>query len=301
VTRVGQDYWMPNDQIPKETQRTGLQVLPVTSISSPVEALDAEIVTSRPPGIFERESVLIISKNPEIRGKAVITHPESWTYPLRTIHLLEGFVPVPPNVRSAYPARAVGEGDKEVLRGLWYDNDEPLWLWLDRVQDRLYGPDLAQKLEWLETGDVLHGMWTSEVVVLRITGHDDEVQREESRLVDPQALKALRGGIGETYRHSIQAILSEETEGLTFAQVVRALRERQGHDVHRGTVRTLLYAGGFVQRNGRWFAALQNEVGARKLRAVLVETLSPAERGEEAGEESAEGERLSKRVLKVND
>ncbi len=49
------------------------------------------------------------------------------------------------------------------------------------------------------------------------------------------------------------------------------------HDVHRGTVRTLLYAGGFVQRNGRWFAAPQNEVGTRKLRAALVETLVPEE------------------------
>jgi hypothetical protein len=301
VTRVGQDYWIPSDQIPKESQRTRLQVLPVSGTSSPVEALDAELVTSSSPGIFERESVLTISKNPEIRGKAVITHPESWTYLLRTIHLLEGFVPVPPNVRSAYPARAVGEGDREVLRGLWYDNDEPMWLWLDRVQDRLYGPDLAQKLEWLETGDVLHGMWTPEVVVLRIAGHDDEVQREESRLVDPQALQALRGGIGETYRQSIQAILSEKNEGLTFAQVVRALRERQGHDVHRGTVRTLLYARGFVQGNGRWFAALQNEVGARKLRAALVESLVPVESGEDAGEESIEGERQRKRVQAIRE
>jgi hypothetical protein len=301
VTRVGQDYWIPSDQIPKEPERTRLQVLPVSSTSSPVEIPDAEIVTGSPPGLPERESAPTISKNPEIRGKAVLAHPESWTYPLRTIHLLEGFVPVPPNVRSAYPARAVGEGDREVLRGLWYNDDEPLWLWLDRVQDRLYGPDLAHKLEWREAGDLLQGTWTSEVVVLRITGHDDEVQREESRLVDPEALKALRGGIGETYRQSIQAILSEKTEGLTFAQVVRALRERQGHDVHRGTVRTLLYAGGFVQRHGRWFAAPQNEVGARRLRAALVETLVPVERGEETGEEINEAERQRKRVQAIRE
>ncbi len=130
---------------------------------------------------------------------------------------------------------------------------------------------------------------------------DDSVQREESRLVDPEALKALRGGIGETYRQSIQAILSEKTEGLTFAQVVRALRERQGHDVHRGTVRTLLYAGGFVQRHGRWFAAPQNEVGARRLRAALVETLVPVERGEETGEEINEAERQRKRVQAIRE
>ncbi len=299
VTRVGQDYWIPSDQIPKESQRTRLQVLPASSASSLEEAPDAEIVTGRRSDSPEQEVLPIVGKTSVIPGKAVLTQTESWKFPLRTIHLLEGFVPIPPNVRSAYPPRAVGEGDREVLRGRWYDNDEPLWLWLDRVQDRLYGPDLARKLEWLEAGDVLHGMWTPDVVVLRITGHDDEVQREESRLVDPEALKALRGGIGETYRRSIQAILSEKTEGLTFAQVVRALRERQGHDVHRGTVRMLLYAGGFAHWNGHWFASPQNEVGARRLRAALIETMVPVQEIEGSGEESAEGERRRKRVRAI--
>ncbi len=301
VTRVGQDYWMPNDQIPIEPQRTRLQVLPVSSTSNLVEASDAEIITGSLPGLLERESAPTTSKNPEILSKAGITHPESWTYPLHTIHLLEGFLPVPPKVRSAYPPRAVGEGDREVLRGLWYNDDESLWLWLDRAQDRLYGPDLAHKLAWLDAGDVLHGQWTPEVVILRITGHEDEIQLEESRLVDPEALKALRGGIGETYRQSLQAILTEKTEGLTFPQVVRVLRERQGHEVYRGTIRTLLYAGGFVQRNGRWFAAPQSEVGARKLRSALVETLVPVEGSEVTCEESTEGERQRKRVRAIRE
>lgn len=297
VTRVGQDYWMPNDQIPKEPQRTRLQVLPVSSTSNPIEESVAVIDTGSPSGSPEQKTPTNVGKSPEIRSKA-LSHPESWAYPLHTVHLLEGFVPVPPKVRSAYPPRAVGEGDREMLRGLWYDDDEPLWLWLDRVQDRLYGPDLANKLAWLEAGDVLHGQWTPDVIVLRITGHDDEVQREESRLVDPQALKALRGGIGETYRQSIQAILTEKTEGLTFAQIVRALRGRQGHDVHRGTIRTLLYAGGFVQRGGRWFAAPDSDIGARKLRAALVEIMVPEE-VEEAGQEITEDERRLKRVRAI--
>jgi len=58
--------------------------------------------------------------------------------------------------------------------------------------------------------------------------------------VDPQALKAQRGGVGESYRQSLQAILSEKPDGLTFAQVVHALSERQGHDVPRNTVRAIL-------------------------------------------------------------
>jgi hypothetical protein len=298
VSRVGQDYWMPNDQIPEGPQHTRLQVLPVASGSMPMETSDTITVLSSQLDSPEHKTAPTMSKTPLIPGKAVIATTESWTYPLRTIHLLEGFVPVPPQVRSAYPPRAVGEGDREVLRGLWYDDDESLWLWLDRVQDRLYGPDLAQKLAWLEAGDVLQGQWTPDVVVLRIVGHDGEVQREESRLVDPQALKALRGGIGETYRQSLQAILSESVEGLKFAQVVSALRERQGHDVHRGTVRALLYAGGFVERGGRWFAAPQSKVGARKLLAALVESLV-SEVGEEAEEGINEDERRLKRVRAI--
>ncbi len=75
---------------------------------------------------------------------------------------------------------------------------------------------------------------------------------EESRLVDPEALRALRGGIGESYRASLQHILASAPDGLSFAELVAALRARQGHEVARNTVRTLLHAGGFLQRGGRW-------------------------------------------------
>jgi hypothetical protein len=88
-------------------------------------------------------------------------------------------------------------------------------------------------------------------------------------------------------------------DGLTFVHVISALYERQGHDVHRGTVRTLLYAGGFVQRNGLWFAAPQNEVGAHKLREALVETLVAVEGGGDDGEESTECERQLRRVRAI--
>ena len=206
---------------------------------------------------------------------------------------------MPSTARGAYPPRVVGEGERAVLRGLWYDSDEPMWLWLDRAQDRLYGPDLAYQLEWREAGDLLRVEWRPEVIVLRVTGHDDEVQREETRLVDPHTLKALRGGLGESYRQSLQAILLEKTEGLTFAQVVKALSERQGHDIHRGTVRALLYAGGFVQRSGRWFAAPQDHIAARTLRAALVETLLPQEKSQEVSEPTAGSEQQRKKVQAI--
>jgi len=276
VTRVGQDYWIPSNSIPKEPEHTRLQVLPVAGVPSPDEK-NAVISPTNEAGSTRRETPPTIDNSPIPQSREAMANQVSWTYALRTIHLLEGFIPVPATARSAYPPRGVNEGEREVLRGLWYDNDERLWLWLDRAQDRLYGPDLTRKLEWLEAGDLLRIQWMPGIVALCLAGHDDEVQREEARLVDPQALKALRGGLGETYRRSLQVILSEKSEGLTFTQVVGALRDRQGHDVLRNTVRALLYAGGFIRHHGLWFAAPQSELGARRLRAALAETLAPVE------------------------
>jgi len=45
----------------------------------------------------------------------------------------------------------------------------------------------------------------------------------------------------------------------------------------------------------------QNEVGARKLRAALVETLVPVERSDEAIEEITEGERQLMRVRAIRE
>ena len=283
VARAGQDYWVPVAAIPKTPERTRLQVLPVVGTTSAGEERIEEGSILQQPAAPEhdKDTSPRLDNSPIPQSREAMANRVSWTFLLLTIHLLEGFLPVPATARSAYPPREAGEGDREVLRGLWYDSDDRLWLWLDRNQDRLYGPDLARKLEWLEAGDLLRVQWTPEVIILRRAGHNNEVHREEERLVDPQALKALRGGLGESYRQSLQAILSEKLEGLTFAQAVQALRERQGHDVPRNTVRAVLYAGGFLHRDGRWFAASQSEYGERKLRAALAETLAATEESEQ--------------------
>jgi hypothetical protein len=281
VSRVGQDAWIPADAVPAAPTRSHLQVLPVSSspdsTASDSESLEAEDT--------EAKIILNEASSPELphaslaennlvnQANSVNPRPVRWSQPLRTLHVLEGFIPVPPQARSMYPPRAIGESEKQALRGLWFDSDQQMWLWLDRRQDRLYGPDLANQLEWLEAGDLLRIDWKLESIIIRRSGHDDEIQREEMRLVDPDVLKALRGGLGESYRQSLQAILTAAPDGLTFAQVTAAIRERQGHDVHRGTVRTLLYAGGFIHHDGRWFAAPQNMEGARKLRAALSEAM----------------------------
>lgn len=300
VFRAGQDYWIPTDAVPEEPTRSRLQVLPV---SSPVESEEMATGDMGPEAIIDDRGMLpgpvstsLPGKNQVIQGVPIITRPVHWTQPLRTMHLLEGSIPVPLPARSAYPPRAKGEGDKQVLRGLWFDSDEQMWLWLDRTHDRLYGPDLAHQLEWLEAGDLLRIDWLPDSIVLRRAGHDDEILREEMRLVDPVELRALRGGLGESYRQSLQTILSAAPDGLTFAQVVVALRERQGHDVHRGTVRTLLYASGFRYQNGRWFAISQDKDGARRLRSALIESLETKEQPGQMSKLTTSANRLSERV-----
>lgn len=273
VTRVGQDYWVLADQIPQETSRTRLQVMPMRTSS--VEETNAADGTpaAYPVPLDKREAA---SKEDEsqvvLSGEATAMHA-TWSVRLRTVNLLEGFLHIPKSARGAYPLTAPGESSTVTLRGVWFEDNMHCWLWLDRARHRLYGPDLADKLAWLDAGDIVRVEWAPDVMVMRITGHDEEVQNEESRLVDREELAALRGGLGESYRRSLQAILLEAPQGLTFAEVVQAMRERQDHAVHRGTIRTLLTSGGFIRKDRRWFAAADNEAGARQLRAAMVETL----------------------------
>ncbi len=269
IVRVGQDYWLPALQLPQPPRRARLQVLPV---------LDPA-VANLPPAPAEFPAALAPTEAVEItppvelvplRAGEPAASAASWVVPLRTVHLVEGFLPVPESARTIYPLRSPGEDETTALRGIWFATGDRLWLWLDRTHDRLYGPALADQLAWCESGDLLHVEWTGDSVVLRVSGHDAAVQAEETRLIDVEALAALRGGLGESYRRSLQAILADAPEGMPFAAIVAALRERQGHAVHSGTVRALLYAGGFVQRDGRWFAAPQPEVAARSLRAATI-------------------------------
>jgi hypothetical protein len=172
---------------------------------------------------------------------------------------------------------------RQPARPIRYDTGDDVWLWLDRDHNRLCGPDLADHLAWCEAGQRLRLEWTPEVIVVRLLDVDPEVQREEARLVDLEALAELRGGLGESYRRSLQIVLSEAPDGLTFADVVEALRARQGHEVHRGTVRALLSSGGFVRRDGRWFVAPDDADGARRLRRALVQTLTDDRSAPSAG------------------
>ncbi len=196
-----------------------------------------------------------------------------WTTTLRSIHLNEGFIPIPKAMRGVYPPLMPGEEAVSVLKGLWYDDATAMWIWLDRVHHRFYGPDLLDTIGFLSAGIKLKIEWNADGIVLYEVGHDQEVQQEETRLVDLEELRRLRGTIGEGYRQAMQAVLLAAPEGLIFKEILVALRERQRHEVRRSTVRSILSSGGCIQRGQRWYAAPDSALGAKKLKEALLETL----------------------------
>jgi hypothetical protein len=300
VKRVGQDYWIPAEHVPPLVQRTRLQVHPLRvaepspgkgeAVTTPLKqpSLAAKPATS--PEADESQVVL--------RGE-VTTDRASWTVRLRTVNLLEGFLHIPSAVRGAYPPSVPGEEQKTVLRGMWHEDGTRFWLWLDRTNNHLYGPALADRLMWLDAGTVLRIEWAPDIIVIQRIRQDEAVRDEEARLVDLEALAAVRGGLGENYRRSVQAILNEAPEGLTFAEIVIALRQRQQHEVHRGTIHAILYSGGFLRKDRRWFAAPDSEAGARQLRAAFVETLLPAKE-ENPAQPLSHAEYLRSRVKAIH-
>ncbi len=281
--RVGVDYWIPTERLPLEVQRMRLQVPPIRTsagiaeqnvpIGKHLTALSAEEQNKKQP----REQIIF-------KGTATRTQA-TWTATLYSIHLLAGFIPIPKAIRGIYPAPTPGEENIVVLKGLWYEDATDLWIWLDRTHHRFYGSDLLDKLGWLAAGTRLQIDWNAEQIVLREAGIDAQVQQAETRLVDMEELKKLRGGLGESYRKAIQSILMAAPDGLTFQELTSAVNQRQNHEVARGTIRSILSGGGFIQHDRRWFAVPDMTKGARELREVLLETLVPQEEESEGKQE----------------
>ncbi|GCF09611.1 hypothetical protein [Dictyobacter arantiisoli] len=280
--RVNQDYWIPLELLPPEIQHTRLQVQPLRTPDQPQEPEQAGNITD-PTG----EQSTPTSQRPSyaetliVKGTATKSHV-SWTTYLRTSNLNEGFLAVPKAMQVIYPPQFPGESTQAVIRGRWYTDNTMLWIWLDRVQHRLYGPDLLDKFFDQDTGDKLRIEWQADEITLHLAGHSDEIQQEETRLIDIEELKQLRLGIGENYRQTIQAILAAAPQGLLFRELVRIVSERQQHPVSSRSIRALLAAGTFLHHQGRWYAAPNDKDSARALRATLIETLVPPEQSTHA-------------------
>ncbi len=268
IARIGSDYWIPADALPAAPDPPRLAVLPVFGNYLPADDGPAAPDSSAPDSpALPAVPPLDLSSGAAGGGR---TH---WTILLRTQHLVHGVLLVPAGARHVYPPRPPGSGSVTALPALWFTTGDKFWLWLDRDANRLYGPALADQLAGCEAGDLLRVEWTPTLVALRLVGHDAAVQHEETRLVDVAALAALRGGVGESYRASLQVILLANPDGVPFPELLRMLEERQGHAIHRGTIRAILYASGFVHQAGRWFAAPEVQHSSRRLRTAIVDSL----------------------------
>ncbi len=275
VARVGRDYWVPADAIPAAPARTRLAVIRVLG-GEPLpreEGRRDERATGDSGG--ESANTIPAELTTVLSGAST-----RWTTALRTVNLLEGFLTVPAAVRSAYPPAPRGGGRWEVMRGRWFETGEQFWVWLDWEKHLLCGPELAERLAWREAGERFEITWAAECLVFRPVGVDPEVQRQETRLADAEVLASLRGGLGESYRQSVAAILSDHPAGLTFRELLAEVRDRQAHEVHRGTLRAVLQAGGFVCQDGRWQVAPDDSRSRRLLREAVVRAAGGTAAGE---------------------
>jgi hypothetical protein len=300
LRRVGQDSWLPVELLPPPITRTRLQVLPIRTMrSEEMRAQDAQC--ARTPGKQAGQAYLPLAPrgaDPVIVGGEVTNMHAQWTTTLRTVNIQEGFLTVPAGARAVYPIAAPRQGAHTHLEAMWHEDGERFVLWLDRQLHLLYGPGLLAKIAWGSApGDTLRIVWAPDVLTIFAAGHDEQVEREEARLIDPTCLKNLRGGLGENYRDSLQRILRAVPEGLTRQEIGQALVERLGHTVHHGTVLALLSCGGFVQQGGRWLAASDEAAARRALRAVLVATLLPP--GDEADAYVAFSGEQTRRTVKA--
>lgn len=272
--RVARDLWQPRTALPRALTVQSPRVLPVRSgpsLHTSPSAPDDSSGEMEPSPEDEPENTSLPSPPVTRVGQQAAT----WRETLRTIHLINGYLPVPPDARFMYP-NAQGIETFGALRGIWYEDASDFPMWLDRQEHRLFGPALAERIGFLETGALLQIHWDAVGVLLQVQGIDERVNEEEARLADAAALAELRGGIGESYRQSLRALLEQRPEGMTFSELYRALCTRQQHIAHRGSVQAILsLSPEFTRQERVWKLDPQRDDRSVLRRAIVLEHVSP--------------------------
>jgi hypothetical protein len=248
--RVGRDSWFPQALIPSLGKSHQYAVLPVLS---PVEGRSF----SFPSISYESPIAQEISQSVDETSRQqdqLIVSTVKWKMTLRTLHINEGYIPIPTKARIFYP-RAKKLSSLVAVAGVWFADASEMTIWLDTEKHQLYGPDIQDQLAFLVAGTMLEMLWTSSGMSFNTIGVDATVAEEEARLVDLTALAHSRSALLESYRDSLRAIMASSNTGWSFSELYNELCSRQQHKPNRSTIRTVLSSSPeftFVRAENKW-------------------------------------------------
>jgi hypothetical protein len=271
--RVGVDTWLPKGEIPILEKRHRYAVLPVPQAENSRNPSMPEMVDEH---ILTQDTIQAVEEltGPKDEG---INFPNSsvhWRLTLRTAHLNEGIVPIPKQARALYPhARKLS--NSIALAGIWFRDASEMTVWLDRVNDQLYGNDLQEQFAFLEAGTVLEVTFTPTSIVFGISGVDQQVAEEEARLVDLTDLALRRSALLESYRESLRTIFAQYNHPLHFQELYQELCDRQQHRPNSSSIRSILSSSPefiFLKPEGKWRldTAISPEMSLKSLRRTAM-------------------------------
>lgn len=266
---IARGLWLPSDLVPSLDEPRIFRVLRIAQTETGL-ALTQECEVSEVDKPSPTDSRCIIRlHDPPVEREA--NAAVAWIHTLRAIHLRSCYLPVPTEARYRYP-RFVGHNNAQpiVVKALAFDTGHEGHIWLDRIHHRFFGEMLSEIIEWEEAGRKLHIHWHPEAVSIRLGEIDEEVQREEERHIDAEALHELRNGRGESYRQTLAGILRDQENGLSFREVYEEACSRQQHLPSKGTIRAVLgQSPEFSHANGLW-SWRDTPNGARSLRQQII-------------------------------
>jgi hypothetical protein len=271
--QVSRDLWFPRHLIPLPAQNRRYAVLSVQAekngrlnpLLMPMDIGAQSMQEARELEILTEESSVVSQQTPE---------KKSWQITLLTLHLNEGYIPIPPQMRGFYPR----DKNKETvypLPGIWFSDASEMIVWLDLEHHRLYGPDIIDQFAFLEAGTILGIFWSNAGLTFRIIGQDPDVFEEETRLIDLTELAQVRSTQLESYRSSLRFLLTTAPQGKAFSELYLELCQRQQHKPSRSTIRAILSSSpefSFDRTEKKWktLVSVSEEAGAKALRKVVV-------------------------------
>jgi hypothetical protein len=270
--KVGRDLWFPKQLLPLPIPNRRYAVLSVNGRKStqvspflvPIEANELNASETIHQEIFDEKLSLLSQQIPK-RNR--------WKVILLTVHLNEGYIPIPPQMRAFYPHEQKSD-NIATFPGIWFADASEMTIWLDMTHHRLYGPDITDQLAFLEAGTILEIYWSDAGFTFSLVGQNAEIFEEEARLVDLTALAQVRSTLLESYRGSLRFLLASAQQGKAFLELYRELCQRQQHQPNRSTIRTILSSSPeflFDKAENKWklLSNVSEEAGASALRKIV--------------------------------